>query len=139
MMERGIQQWRPGDLPLSWIETCASAGWIYVAHHEQRMVGSVTIVWHDPLMWGEVSEPAGYVHMLMVDRSFAGYGIGRSLLAWAECFIKDAGRCLARLDCVRTNPQLRDYYERVGYVLVGHKSLPEVGWALEATLYEKSL
>jgi GNAT superfamily N-acetyltransferase len=75
----------------------------------------------------------------MVDRAFAGHGIGRALLAWAEDFIVDSGRRLARLDCVRSNRLLRRYYQRAGYALVGYKALPEVEWAFEAALYEKPL
>jgi GNAT superfamily N-acetyltransferase len=139
MLEQGIEQWRPGELPLEWIQTCAAEGWVYVVRCEERVIGSVTIVWGDPLMWGEESAPAGYIHMLMVDRFIAGHGIGRALLAWAEHFIRRSGRRLARLDCVRTNRPLRGYYERSGYALVGYKSLPEVEWAYEAALYEKHL
>jgi protein-tyrosine phosphatase len=139
MLEHDIQQWRPGELPLEWIEACVSEGWVYVVLHGERVIASVTIVWDDPLMWGERSEPAGYIHMLMVDRSFAGYGIGSSLLAWTEHFIADSGRHLARLDCVRSNRRLRRYYGRAGYEVVGYKDLPEVEWAFEAALYEKPL
>lgn len=65
-------------------------------------------------MWGEMAEPAGYVHMLMVDRNLAGHGIGRAMLSWAEQLIADSGRRLARLDCVRSNRRLRTYYESAG-------------------------
>jgi GNAT superfamily N-acetyltransferase len=139
MLECNIRQWRPGELPLEWIETCVSEGWLYVVPRGEQVIASVAIVWDDPLMWGEMPEAAGYVHMLMVDRNFAGHGIGRSLLAWSERFIADSGRHLARLDCVRNNRQLRDYYERAGYVLVAYNDLREVEWAFEAALYEKPL
>jgi ribosomal protein S18 acetylase RimI-like enzyme len=139
MMERGIEQWRPGELPMEWIQTCVAEGWVYVVPRAKELIASVTIVWDDPLMWGEQPEPAGYIHMLIVDREFAGHGIGRSLLAWAEQFIADSGRQLARLDCVRTNRPLRGYYERAGYTLVGYKKLPEMELAYEGALYEKPL
>jgi GNAT superfamily N-acetyltransferase len=139
MLHHDIQQWRPRELPLEWIETCVAEGWVYVVPRGDRVIASVTIVWDDPLMWGEMPEPAGYIHMLMVDRDFAGHGVGRSLLAWAEDFIVDSGRHLARLDCVKTNWLLRSYYEHAGYALVGYKDLPEVEWAFEAALYEKPL
>ena len=139
MLDHDVEQWRPGELTLEWIQTCVSEGWIYVVPHDQRVIASVTIVWNDPSMWGDLSDPAGYIHMLMVNRDFAGHRIGRALLAWAEHFIRDAGRSLARLDCVRSNVVLRGYYERAGYTLVGETALPEVEWALEAALYEKHL
>jgi GNAT superfamily N-acetyltransferase len=139
MLEHDVEQWRPGELPLEWMQTCVSNGWVYVVPHGERVIASVTIVWNDPLMWGDLPDPAGYIHMLMVDRDFAGHGIGRALLAWAESFIVDSGRHLARLDCVRSKGLLRGYYERAGYTLVGYKALPEFEWVFEAALYEKSL
>jgi GNAT superfamily N-acetyltransferase len=139
MLEHDVAQWRPGELPLEWIQTCVSEGWVYVVPLGERVIASVTVVWDDPLMWRELPEPAGYIHMLMVDRDFAGHGIGRSLLAWTERFILESERHLARLDCVRSNRLLRGYYERAGYALVGYQDLPEVESAFEAALYEKPL
>jgi GNAT superfamily N-acetyltransferase len=139
MLERGIEQWRPGELPLEWIQWCIAQGWVHVALRGDTLVGSVTIVWEDPLIWGERQERAGYIHMLLVNRSFAGHGIGRSLLDWAERFILDSARGLARLDCVRGNQALRGYYEAAGYELVGYRDFPHIDWAFEAALYEKPL
>jgi GNAT superfamily N-acetyltransferase len=139
MLDQSIEQWRPGELPLEWIQECISHGWAYVVPGGDKLVASVTVVWDDPLMWGEPPEPAGYIHLLMVDRDLAGHGIGRSLLAWAEHRIAYSGRHVARLDCVRSNWPLRSYYERAGYGLVGYKDLPEIEWAFEAALYEKTL
>lgn len=99
-------------------------GWVYVVFRGDTLAGSVTIVWQDPLTWGERPEPAGYIHMLLVDRAFAGHRIGRRLLDWAERFILDSGRGLARLDCVRGNQALRRYYAAAGYELVGYRDFP---------------
>jgi ribosomal protein S18 acetylase RimI-like enzyme len=139
MLERGIEQWRPGDLPLAWIRECISQGWVYVLARDEELIGSVTIVWHDPLIWGARSEPAGYIHMLMVDRFFAGRRIGRALLEWAERFIAQSGCELARLDCPRSNGSLRGYYERAGYHFVEYKDFPGIESAVETALYQKPL
>jgi protein-tyrosine phosphatase len=137
LVARGIDQWRPGDMPLAWIEECAAQGWIFTARREGDLVGSVTLVWTDPLIWADRNEPAGYIHMLMVDREHAHLGLGRSLLDWAEQQIVVSGHRRARLDCVSGNPGLCAYYERAGYQLVGERefegSIPTVG------LYEKAL
>jgi hypothetical protein len=77
--------------------------------------------------------------MLMVDRRFGGHGIGRSILAWAESSICDHARRIARLDCVRSNRPLRDYYEDAGYRFVAHKAFPGFEWSGETSLYEKAL
>jgi len=52
MVERGIDQWRPGDMPLPWIEVCAAQGWVFAALRDDILVGSLTLVWADPLSGG---------------------------------------------------------------------------------------
>lgn len=139
MVERGIEQWRPGELPPERIETSIAEGRVYVGRFHEAVVASVTVVWEDPFVWGESKDPAGYIHMLMVDRAVGGREIGRALLSWAEEHIRRSGRALVRLDCVRSNRPLRAYYERAGYRLVGYQDFPEVEWVLETALYEKSV
>ena len=60
MVECGIDQWRPGEMPLPWIELCAAQGWVFAALLDDRLVGSLTLVWDDPLIWVDRNEPAGY-------------------------------------------------------------------------------
>ena len=139
MAQRGIRQWSPGDMPEEWIEVCITFGAVYLVRHDDRLVGSVTIVENDPLIWGKRPDPAGYIHMLMVDRGVAGHGIGRLILEWAEGSIVAAGHRLARLDCVHANVTLRAYYERAGYRFVGTKTFPDLAWADDTALFEKPL
>jgi len=137
MVQHGISQWRPGEMPLAWIEVCIAQGWVFAASRDGNLVASVTLVWTDPLVWGNQSDPAGYIHMLMVDRAHAGLGLGRSLLDWAERRIARSGRHRARLDCVRANEPLRRYYENTGYAFVGYREFDE---RIPSTaLYEKTL
>ncbi len=139
MLRHGIQQWRPEELPLEWIELCVVHGAVYVASHDDRLIGSVTVMWDDPMVWGERSEPAGYIHLLMVDRRFGGHGIGRSLLNWAERSILEADRRVSRLDCARGNEKLRRYYEGAGYRFVEDQTFPDIDWALATALFKKRL
>ena len=139
MLERGIRQWSPGELPVDWIEVCIEFGEVYLVSRAEQLVGSVTVVWDDPLIWGEQPEPAGYIHMLMVDRAFGGRGIGRSILEWAEGVVDASGRRLARLDCAEGNQSLRAYYEAAGYRFIGNKTFPDLDWAGDTALYEKQL
>ena len=136
MVERGIDQWRPGEMPLAWIENCAAQGWVFLALRDGNLLGSVTLVWADPFIWGDRDAPAGYIHMLMVDRAHAHLKLGRSLLDWAERRITRSGHHRARLDCVRTNMALRAYYENAGYALVGYREFDRIP---AVALYEKPL
>jgi GNAT superfamily N-acetyltransferase len=139
LQERGVEQWQPGELPLDWIEIAIATGSVFLVSRGDHLVGSVTIMGNDPLVWGEQAEPAGYMHLLMVDRAYNGHGIGRALLAWTETFILETGRGLARMDCARSNAKLRAYYERAGYRFVADKTFPDIEWARPTCLYEKTL
>lgn len=136
---RDIDQWRPGELLKDWIEQEVADGFVHVVRDADDLVATVTITPEDPIVWGHRIESAGYVHRLMVDRRWAGQRFGAVLLDWAETHILESGRTVARLDCVRSNRRLRDYYESFGYELVGYKDFPNIDWARETALYEKDL
>jgi len=138
LIGRGVDQWQPGELPRGAIEDEVTQGFVHVVRRQEELVATVTITWADPLIWPDQTEPAGYIHRLMVNRRWTGREIGLSLLTWAEMHIRQSGRTLARLDCVRSNRRLRDYYEACGYHLVGYQDFPDIPWANEAALYEKS-
>jgi len=139
LTDRGIGQWHRGELPEGVIEEEVAHGSVHIVRCTGELVAAVTIAWADPLIWGARSEPAGYIHRLMVDRRWAGRGIGLSLLCWAEMHTRKSDRRLARLDCVRSNRRLRDYYQACGYRLVGYQDFSEIPWAHESSLYEKPL
>lgn len=139
LCQQGIAQWSQGDVPLGWIERAIAEGSVHVVRRDGVLAASVTVRWEDPLVWPEAAEPAGYIHMLMVSREFAGSGLGRQLLGWAEELIRLSGLHRARLDCVRTNGRLRTYYKTAGYRLVGYKEFAELEWAKPTALYEKLL
>jgi GNAT superfamily N-acetyltransferase len=139
LLDRGIEQWKPGELPRNWIEHQVREGWVHVVRDNEDLVATVTITPEDSGVWGHPAGSSGYVHGLMVDRRWAGQRIGGNLLEWAENQMRESGRDLARLDCVRSNYQLRAYYEALGYKLVGYKDFPDVSWARETALYEKDL
>ncbi len=119
MLERGIDQWRPGEYDAVAAAGLA-AGDLYVAELAGILVGGLRLMAADPDVWPEaVDEPGvGYVHGLVVDRSVAGYGIGRRLLEWAAGSVVDAGGALLRLDCRASNDRLRAFYPAVGFTPV---------------------
>jgi len=82
---------------------------------------------------------AGYIHNLIVARSFAGQGLGRRLLQWAEDHVAASGRSLARLDCVVSNGELRHLYESAGYHWVSDREFPAESGLRPTALYEKTL
>lgn len=134
---RGIDQWWPTDRfkrRQPWIER-AKHGELYLARLSNAPIATLTIQWEDVPTWGEQAPNAGYIHRLAVRRVFAGKGIGRALLSWAEESIKAKMKEFSRLDCWAKNTALRAYYESVGYALVKETKV----YGYDTALYEKPL
>lgn len=137
--QRGIDQWQVGEVRAGYYERRVAAGELFVAERwEGRIIGMVTVVWSDEEVWGPQEIPAGYIHGLVVDREFAGFGFGRLLLAWAERHIFAHGSRVVRLDYVASNSALGRYYAAAGYRVVGAKTFPNSTWQPD-TLVEKRL
>lgn len=77
----------------------------------------------------------------MTDRRVAPPGTGRLMLTEAERRIAASGRPLCRLDCLSSNPRLREYYQAAGYTVVGEQSAKDggLGTPYAVTLLEKRL
>jgi len=113
--EQSIQQWSPGELPVSDVaEQISLAEW-WIRTDAQDVTAAVRLTNTDDLIWPDRNPAAAYIHGLMVDRSLSGQRIGQAILKWAEEKIRGSGRAVARLDCVATNDNLRRYYEGLGY------------------------
>ena len=137
LLDRGIDQWRVGEIPYSWER--GDDYFVFVLWHGEDRVGTVTILWDDPVIWGEQPVTAGYVHNLIVARPFGGQGLGLGLLQWAENYVAGSGRSLARLDCGARSRKLRDLYESVGYRWVRDQQYTWLGPDQALALYEKVL
>ena len=112
--ERGYEQW-PLPFPREELEAAVERGEVYVAELDGAVVATVTLLWNDPTYWGERPADAAYVHKLAVSRASAGRRIGHAIVEWADATAAAADRDYLRLDCLRDNPGIRDYYERLGF------------------------
>jgi len=106
---------------------------MYVARLGGETFGTLALQWSDEEVWGAVRADAGYVHGLAIRRAFAGRGLGRELLRWAEESTALAGKSYPRLDCRAENGELNGYYERAGFRRRGRVGI----WGFEVNLYEK--
>lgn len=132
LMARGLRQWPPGAYTQATALAALRAGHeVYLLLRAGEPVGKLTLQWDDPEMWGERPPDAGYVHGLCVSRAVAGLELGAALLGWAGARARANGRRWLRLDCMAANPDLRAYYERLGFTYRGEA---EEGWA---ALYER--
>ena len=112
--ERGYEQW-PLPFPREQIAAAIERGEVYVAQLDGDVVATVTLLWDDPTYWGERPADAAYVHKLAVRRACAGQRIGTAIVEWADATAATSGRRFLRLDCLRDNPGIRSYYERLGF------------------------
>lgn len=138
----GIDQWRPGELDIEHFRTRLRDGEVWIAALGPRgpIAGAWELWWDDPAAWGPQPSDAGYIHRLMTDRRVAPPGTGRQMLAQAEARIVAAGRQIARLDCLASNPRLREYYETADYKAVReHAKDGGLGHVYAVTLLEKQL
>ncbi|MGP5339978.1 GNAT family N-acetyltransferase, partial [Glutamicibacter arilaitensis] len=113
--EQSIQQWSPGELSISQVtEQIRHSEW-WVSTDGQDVVAAVRLTNNDEHIWPDCNPAAAYIHGLMVHRSLTGQKLGQMILEWAESKLYASGHSIARLDCVATNENLRNYYENLGY------------------------
>ena len=112
--DRGYEQW-PLPFPQEEITAASERGEVYVAELGRDVVATVTLLWDDPTYWPGKPADAAYLHKLAVSRACAGRRIGQAIVEWADRSAAAAGREFLRLDCLRDNPGIRAYYERLGF------------------------
>lgn len=144
-IERGIDQWRPGEISPDNIAIQADAGLWFVlrdAADPRALIATAQVLNSDTRFWGAArggDGTAGYLHGLMVRRTHAGRGLGSQILAWFEQFVLDCGRQVARLDCNARNTVLQAYYQRHGYTECGLTEFDAEVGLHPARLFEKHL
>lgn len=134
LVSRGIEQWEPGSFA-GRIAERIERGEMYLAEMHGQPFGTFALQWSDEETWGDVPDDAGYVHGLAIRREYAGRGLGRALLRWAENQVASSGGEYLRLDCAAENRALNEYYERAGFEHRGRV----VVRGLEVSLYEKKV
>lgn len=133
LASRGIDQWRPGEIPVATIEDQVDRGEWYVLRDDD-VIAALRLLWTDPEFWGDDDGTAIYVHGLMTDLDRAGEGLGPELLEWAAAKGRQRGKTSLRLDSAQTNPGLTRYYERLGFLRKGDR---QVGDLFEVILWER--
>jgi GNAT superfamily N-acetyltransferase len=125
---RGADQWSI-PLPRSAVAATVSSGQTWMVWDGDDPVATITLtayadvdgLWKpdvDPeALWHPEDDPADalYAAKMMVPRARAGDGLGAEMLRWAGGRAFDAGLQWLRLDAWTTNPELHDYYRRLGF------------------------
>ena len=108
---------------------------VFLAKLDDRVVGTITLQWDDPVYWNGAPADAGYIHKFAVRRAYSGRKIGDSMMRWAEEEAVRAGKKYLRLDCLAANKGIREYYEKKGFIY--QRDISPRDW--RASLYEKRI
>ena len=134
---QGIHQWAgilmaPGE---DMVYKRVHQGEVFLAFKEAMAVGTISILWEDPISWGAPGKDgkAGYLHGLAILSQFRHKGVGKEILAWACGYIRGKGKVI-RLDCMAENPRINRYYKDLAFDHSGVKELPS---GFKVSLYEK--
>ncbi|KAF8932916.1 hypothetical protein BGZ47_011117 [Haplosporangium gracile] len=89
---------------------------------DETIIGTFTLNYTDPfdqMLWKDLVEDwsdAVYLHRLVVEREYKGYGLGPKALHFAEMEGLKRGKHYLRLDCMADNKLLKAYYrEKAGF------------------------
>ena len=116
------------------------ATWIVWAG--QRAAATVTVAQNPNMdVWQNAScpwdEPAVYAHRLIIDRQFAGFGLGAQLIDWAGLHGRDTWEAeWIRIDVWSTNKGLHEYYMNTGFEPCGTAPDPDYPSGM---LFQKSV
>ena len=99
---------------------------VYLFRRDNSLIGSLTIQWNDPDVWGERGSDgrAGYIHGMAITRSAGGMRVGERMLEWAVATIGARGKRFARLDAMASNAPLCRYYQEHGFRALETALLP---------------
>jgi GNAT superfamily N-acetyltransferase len=112
---------------------------VLVQRESDRAVGTVVVLDRDPETWDQAATPAVYVHLLMVDRRYAGQNLGARILEHIEEIAGSRGVRDVRLDAGSDLDKLLLWYAARGYEVVVTKALADAETAFEVTLRQKPL
>ena len=129
MIERRIDYLRERDIHPSWadrdylnvfpveyFERVVRDGVLYVGDMEGVIVACATLHHGDFPRWEDDGLPSYYVHNLASDPRFSG--LGGMMLDFCERVAVDTGRKALRLDSIKGNDFLENFYRNRGFAFV---------------------
>lgn len=116
---RGIRQWLPEWRERSHqiIREGVRQGKTWLVFDVERAIATVTLNGPDLDFWrpSDDLESALYFYKLIVERDYAGCGLGEAVIDWVSRYAEDEGKAWVRLDCWRNNYQLQNYYRTLDF------------------------
>ena len=124
LSELGVDQWRQHwpnrDAMVERVGASIQAGETWMVRDDRDDIAATVALdtYADPHLWTpeEITEPAMYLHRLIVRRPHAG--LGAEILDWASAKAAHAGNRWVRIDVWTHNTRLHVYYARNGFEYV---------------------
>ena len=116
----------PKQWPIQWLQEkkpmilqSIEAKQVYVAIKNNQIIATMQLLTLPESVWGNDKHPAIYVHKLAIDRRFKNQKLGAFMLNEVNIIAQKKGIGCIRLDCVQANEFLKNYYESLGFKLMG--------------------
>jgi ribosomal protein S18 acetylase RimI-like enzyme len=124
LCEMGIFQWNENYPSLEAFEKDLSNEELFVLEIEGDVIGAIVISTrkddiYEPIDWLTEDSTNGYLHRLCVHPKHQGKGHARTLLDFAETYLKELGAVSVRLDTFSKNLRNNKLYEARGYRRLG--------------------
>lgn len=117
LAERGIDQWN-NPFPADHILESIRAGSVYLIKDGDTTAATVTLDTEpEPDLWTdeELRTPSLHLHKLIVQRGYAGTGLGSRIVDWACDRSAHAGAVWVRINVNTANAALQRYYLDNGF------------------------
>ena len=120
--DQWADDWPSEDIRRERVRAAIQAGQTWIAWDATLPAATITASISHHGVWREEDrrDPAVYVRRLVVDRQYAGFGLGAQLLDWAVLRAeRQHGARWIRVDVWTTNTALHDYYRNQGFEFRG--------------------
>jgi GNAT superfamily N-acetyltransferase len=115
---KGEPLWGPNEISHQDLVRAARACELVTGRVGGELAACMYLHGEDTLFWPRAKPAeAFYIHRLAVARRFAGRGLARRMLEWAEDEAHAKGRLYVRLDC-EPRPKLLALYRDAGFVRI---------------------
>ena len=128
--------WKLEDLVKEKITKGLSEENFIVGYINDEPAAAMILQWEDKLFWPNINKnQSGFIHKLSIKRKFAGQGLAKKLINYAETECKNKNINYLRLDCAADRPKLCNFYEQNGFIKVDRRM---VG-VYDIAFYEKKI
>jgi ribosomal protein S18 acetylase RimI-like enzyme len=136
LKEEGQEMWDPWTIHREGLLNTYPDSEFWVGFVNRKPAAAVILQYTDPVFWPQIAPgTSGFLHKLAVHRQFRGRGLAKALIQFIQRRCETAGLTFLRLDCAGDRSRLCDFYEKLGFQLVGRQKL----CGLDTAFYEKAL